>query len=401
MQYKPRPFYINKIRTYIGKNIIKVLVGQRRVGKSYMMYQLIDELKKSDPDVNCIYINKELHEFDHISDHNQLINYIENKKTGKHNAVLIDEVQDIMQFEKALRSLQADGKYDIYCTGSNAMMLSGELATFLSGRYVEIKIYTLSYTEFLDFHGLPDTEHVMFRYIQYGGLPGLIHIPLQNEIVYDYLQNIYAAILFKDIIKRHNIRNVNFLENLVYYAGDNLGSIVSGKKISDFLKSQNIKISPNVVLDYLHYLCSAFFLFKVQRADVSGKKIFEIGEKYYFEDLGLRNSITGYKPGDIHKIMENIVYLHLRRLGYTINIGMLGNKEIDFVCGKNGEKLYVQVCYLLHDEKTVEREFGNLLGISDNYPKIVVSLDKAYATGSFKGITHYYLKDFLIREEIW
>ncbi len=303
-EYISRSKYIGKINPYINKDIIKVLIGQRRVGKSYMLFQIMDEITKQDKKANIIYISKELDEFDHIKDYKDLIQEVNQKKTNKDKQyIFIDELQDIENFEKALRSLQAKKEFDIYCTGSNAKLLSGELATYLSGRYVEIKIYSLTFNEFLEFHTLENDNTSLIKYLKYGGLPYLINLKLQDHIIYDYLKNIYAAILFKDVVKRFNVRNIYFLENLVKYIADNTGSLVSSKKISDFLKSQKIQISPQLVIDYLKYLESAFFIFKTTRADIAGKKIFEIGEKYYFEDLGLRHSIIGYKANDIGKIM--------------------------------------------------------------------------------------------------
>lgn len=394
--YISRPLYINKIKPYINKDIIKVLIGQRRVGKSYMLFQVMDEILKQDKEANIIYISKELVDFEHIKNYQDLLKEINEKKTAKGKQyIFIDELQDIESFEKALRSLQAKKEFDIYCTGSNAKLLSGELATYLSGRYVEVKIYSLTFTEFLAFHKLDNSNTSLIKYLKYGGLPYLINLELKDHIIYDYLKNIYAAILFKDIVKRYNVRNINFLENLVKYIADNTGSLVSSKKISDFLKSQKIQISPQLVIDYLRYLESAFFIFKTTRADIAGKKIFEIGEKYYFEDLGLRHSIIGYKANDIGKILENVVYLHLKALGYEIYVGKLGEKEIDFVCEKESKRLYIQVGYILQDEKTLNREFGNLLKIKDNYPKYVVSMDEAISGTDYKGIEHIYIRDFL------
>ena len=395
-EYIKRPTYLDLIKPYIDKDIIKVLIGQRRVGKSFMLFQIMDEIMSIHKNPNIIYVNKELHDFENIHNHNDLLDYIESKENKKGKKyIFIDEVQDIEGFEKALRSLQAKGGYDIYCTGSNAKLLSGELATYLSGRYIEIKIYSLSYIEFIKFHKLKNDKDSLIKYFKYGGLPYLINLELNDHIIYDYLKNIYAAILFKDIVKRHNVRNINFLENLVRYVAVNTGSLVSSKKISDFLKSQRIQISPQLVLDYLNHLESAFFIFKALRADIIGKKIFEIGEKYYFEDLGLRHSIIGYKANDINKILENAVYQHLKISGYHVFVGKSGDKEIDFVCEKSGKKIYVQVTYLLQDEKTVNREFGNLLGIKDNYPKYVVSMDDAMSGSDFKGIEHFHILDFL------
>ena len=395
VSYINRNIYIDRIKPYIGKNIIKVFVGQRRVGKSYIMYQVMDELKKQNPKPNIIFIDKEKNEFESIKNHNDLLAYISSHKKSGKNAVFIDEIQDIEQFEKALRSIYSEPQYDIYCTGSNANMLSGELATYLSGRYIEIRIHPLSFNEFLKFHDLENNNESLLKYIRYGGLPNLIHLTLEDEIVFDYLMNIYAAILFKDIIKRYNIRNVSFLENLVKYLADNMASIVSGKKISDFLKSQKINITPNMVLDYLFYLRNAYFINKTQRMDVIGKKIFEIGDKYYFEDIGLRNSINGFKQTDINKLIENLVFSHLKINGYDVKVGTLDHREIDFVAGKQGEKIYIQTCYLLHDQKTIDREFGNLLAINDNYPKLVISMDEVFGKNTYQGIQHIHLRAFL------
>jgi len=390
--YIKREDYINKIVPFINKDIIKILVGQRRVGKSYMLFQLIDHIKKNDTRHQIIYINKEMHEFEFIKDAAELLHYVHKKTDKKRNPyIFIDEIQEIQDFEKTLRSLLAEGGYDIYCTGSNANLISSEIATHLSGRYLEFEIFCLSYNEFLIFHQLEDSHDSLLKYIKYGGLPFLIHLKLEDHIIYDYLNNIYKTILYKDIIARHSVRNTAFLERLIEYLADNTGSLVSAKKISDFLKSQKTNISPNVVLNYLSYLSNAFFIFKVPRADIQGKKIFEIGEKYYFEDLGL---IRGYHQNDINKILENIVFLHLKISGYQVHTGKLKDKEIDFVCTRGNEKLYVQVAYRITDQKVHEREFGNLSMIRDNHPKIVLSMDEMMGRG-YKGINHIHIRQFL------
>ena len=394
-EYIKRPHYLNKIVPFIDKNVIKVITGQRRVGKSYFLYQIMDQLKEKNPDVKIIYINKELYEFDHIRDYHDLISYVQIQKSSNlKNYIFIDEIQDIIQFEKALRSFQAEDRYDIYCTGSNANLLSGDLATFLSGRYIELKLLSLSYPEFLKFHKLENTQDNLFTYIKYGGLPYLIHLSLEDSIVYDYLRNVSSTILLKDVVSRYQVRNVSLLENLVKFLADNIGSLLSAKRISDFLKSQKINISPNIMLNYLNYLVSAYFIFKIQRSEISGEKIFEIGEKYYFEDLGLRHVIISYQQRDINKVLENLVLSHLIVSGYDVTVGKVGNKEIDFIGKKNGEKLYVQVAYLIPDENTWEREFGNLLEIKDNFPKIVVSMDEMIGK-QYKGINHYNIREFL------
>jgi uncharacterized protein len=391
----PRPLYREKVSPYIGRNIIKVLVGQRRVGKSYLLYQIMSQIREALPKSSFIYVNKELHDFAFIRSGDDLLAYVKKAAPpAKKVSLFIDEVQDISGFERALRSLVAQEKFDIYCTGSNAYLLSGELATYLSGRHVEIKVYGLSYPEFLVFHKLTDNTDSLLKYMKFGGLPSLINLDLDDRIVYDYLQNIYNAILYKDVVRRFRIRNVFFLERLTEYCADNVGSLVSAKKISDFLKSQKTAISPNVVLNYLSFLCAAFFILRTPRSEIRGKKVFEIGEKYYFEDLGLRHCITGYRQSDIGKILENLVFLHLKTAGFDVTVGKLGDKEIDFVAEKSGYKVYVQVAYLIPDKNAHDREFGNLLSIADNYRKIVVSMDET-ADGNYKGIEHVNIRKFL------
>ncbi|ETR69791.1 MAG: ATPase, ATPase (AAA+ superfamily) [Candidatus Magnetoglobus multicellularis str. Araruama] len=394
-KYIAREKYLNKIIPFVNKNIIKVISGQRRVGKSYFIFQLIDYVKENYPEGQIIYINKELHEFNDIKTAEDLVKYVNKDLKIKQKIFLfIDEIQEIKSFEKAIRNFQALGNYDIYCTGSNANMLSGDLATYLSGRYIEIKIFALSYLEFLRFHSLQNNKTSLFNYIKYGGLPYLIHLPLEDGIVYEYLINIYNTVLLKDVVKRYAIRNIYFLEQLIHFLGDNIGNLVSAKKVSDYLKSQKVKISPNIVLNYLSYLVSAYLIVQVQRSDISGKKIFEIGEKYYFEDLGIRNTIVGYLQKDIGKILENLVFIRLIQDGFAVTVGKMNNKEIDFVCDKKNERLYIQVAYMIPDEKTYEREFGNLLAIPDNYKKIVISMDDMIG-GSYKGIEHLHVLDFL------
>ncbi len=391
-----RPLYLNKILPFVDKPLIKVLVGQRRVGKSMLLLQIIDWIRSQDTSADILYINKEDYAFDAIRDYHDLLQYIEQheNKQGK-SYIFIDEIQDIEQFEKALRSLYAHEKYDIYCTGSNAHLLSGELATYLSGRHIEITVHALSYQEFLTFHNLDNSSDALLRYIKYGGLPFLINLSNEDSIIYEYLSNVYNTILFKDIIKRHQIRSSHLLERLIDYLCDNLGSLVSAKKISDFLKSQRNNTSPNVILDYLSHLSNAFLVSKAQRYDIKGKKLFEVNDKYYFEDLGLRHAIIGYRQTDIQKILENLVYNQLRISGYHVTVGQLGPLEIDFVAQKSDETLYVQVAYLLTNQNTIDREFGNLLKIPDNHRKIVVSMDEM-AGGNVNGIEHLDVKSFLL-----
>lgn len=397
-EYIERPLYIDRLKPFIGKSLIKVLIGQRRVGKSYLLIQLRDLIKKQSPDTQIIYINKEQYEFSKIKNSDDLFLYLQEnvKKNGK-VALFIDEIQDIESFEITLRDLVARGNYDIYCTGSNANLLSGELATFLSGRYIEIKVFGLSYTEFLVFYNLQDSVATFQNYIKFGGLPYLVNLNTEIQVAYEYLTSIYNTILLKDVVARFKVRNVEFLENLIAFLADNIGSIVSSKKISEYLKSQKINISTQVVIDYLGYLETSFLIFKVKRTGIEGKKVFEIGEKYFFEDIGIRNAIVGYKTSDIHKILENIVYLHLRMAGYLVTVGQEGKKEIDFIAQKSGEKIYVQVAYMLTNEGTLNREFGNLLEISDNFPKYVVTMDELTEISTYKGINRMHVKDFCLK----
>ncbi|MCL5260092.1 MAG: ATP-binding protein [Gammaproteobacteria bacterium] len=396
--YIKRNFYLEKIKPFINKELIKVLVGQRRVGKSYILLQIMDLLRtKGVADSKIIYINKELAEFDEINDHNDLRKYVHNlAKTAEKFYLFIDEIQEIEDFPKALTHFQAKKNFDIYCTGSNAKMLSSEIATLLGGRYIEIKIYSLSYLEFLEFHKLDNSKESFYKFIHFGGLPFLINLELNEAVVFEYLRNIYTTILFKDVIAKFKVRNIHFLERLIEFLADNIGSLVSAKKISDFLKAQKTNISPQVVLNYLSYLTTTYFVFRVPRTALKGKKIFSIGEKYYFEDLGLRNSLVGFKPTDINKILENVVFHQLLLSGFKVTVGYAAeDKEIDFVAEKNNEKIYFQVCYMLTDQNTIDREFGNLLKINDNYPKFVLSMDESKAISSHQGIRHMHIIDFL------
>jgi len=393
--YIPRKKYADQVKPFIDKQIIKVFTGQRRVGKSYLMLQIADLIRLAHPKANIVYIDKENYTFDHIKNYHDLTKYLESipKKQSK-TYLFIDEVQEIEGFEKAIRGLVKSSQYDIYLTGSNSQLLSSDLAGTLSGRYIEIRVHPLSFEEFLLFHRLEKNVDSLEKYMKYGGLPYLVNLHLTDEQVFGYLKNVFDAVVLKDVISRFAIRNVNFLTRLIEYLANNLGSLVSAKKISDFLKSQNINLSPNTVLNYLSYISGSFFITKTQRIDIAGKKIFEIGEKYYFEDLGMRHVIINFKQVDINKILENLVYCRLVDTGYTVYVGQMGNTEIDFVGESGGKRIYVQVSYLISSDKVAKREFSNLLQIKDNYPKYVVSMD-TMAGGNVNGIIHLHILDFL------
>ncbi len=392
-----RQAYIDKIEKYLGKETIIVLVGQRRVGKSYMM-KTVREQKASNPDNNIIYIDKEKREFDSIRNYQDLNQYIdEHFVASKHNYILIDEIQDITEFERSIRSFRTEPNTDIIITGSNAKMLSNELSTLIGGRYKEIYIQSLSYEEFLVFHQLPDNDDSLAKYIQYGGLPGLAKIGLEEDDAREYQMDIFHTVLLKDVIMRNRIRNVPFLENLVRFLADNTGKLISANSIAKYMKSQGESITSTVIINYISFLCEAYFLHKVNRFDIHGKRIFETNDKFYFEDNGIRNALAGgTREGDIEKVIENIIYQHLIRLGYQVYVGQLQAGEIDFVCTKpDGQRIYVQASYIIADMATREREFGNLRAINDNYPKYVISMTPLLTRNDDNGITHLHLRKFL------
>lgn len=392
--------YFDRVKPFIGKSLIKVLTGQRRVGKSFLLKQIIEHIRHIDNKAHIILIDKELDEFREITGEASLYRYVKEQLHSDHNNYLfVDEIQEIEAFEKCLRSLLNEGSCDIYCTGSNANLLSGDLATLLSGRQITIQVHGLSFQEFLIFHKLEENNESLNKYLTLGGMPFLNQLSLDLPVAFEYLRNLYHTILLRDVVKRENIRNVAFLENLVSYVADNVGNLFSAQNISKYLKSQSINIPVPTVISYLNALTNAFFVYKVPRTEVAGLKVFEIGEKYYFEDLGLRNCIRPFNYSvEIGKLLENAVYKHLLQNGFIVYVGKMGDKEIDFVADKNGERLYVQVAYLLADEKIIQREFGNLQEISDNYPKMVVSMDEIAPLHSFKGIRRLHLREFLLMD---
>jgi len=392
-----RPVYFERMLPFIGKDVIKVLVGQRRVGKSYFLYQLIQYIADKIPDSNIVYINKELPDFSEIRTDTDLLKFVKSYEKENNNFLFLDEVQDIDNYPTALRALLAEGLWDIWCTGSNASFLSADISGSLSGRHIEFEINPLNYNEFIEFHSMAHSSESIQLFLKYGGLPYLRNLPLTDEIVFEYLRNIYNTIVYKDVIARHNIRNSRFVEDLVMYLADNTASIVSAKKISDFLKNQRINIAPVRVIEYLDHLAKSFFVTKISRADLKGRKIFEFGEKYYFSDIGLRNSIVGFKSADINKILENVVLNHFKSYGYSYTTGDYNGREIDFVFEKNQNRIYVQVTYLLANEDVIQREFGNLKLIDDNYPKFVISMDELQFDND-RGIHHIRLQDFLTQK---
>lgn len=397
-----RKVYLDQIHPFIGKPVIKAITGIRRCGKSTLMLQIIDEMERSGVDPNqIIYINKELFEFDDICDYKDLHNYVTSKTGSNKNKtyLFVDEIQEINGWERTINSLLAQKNFDLYITGSNARLLSSELATLLSGRYVEFRMYTLSYPEFKQLDSETNEHHVtedaFNTFLKFGGFPGL-HLFSQNEnAIRQYLQSVYSTILLKDVVVRYNIRDAAVLEKIVSYLGDNCGNITSSKNISDNLKSQNSKVSVDTVQNYILYCVNALLFEKVRRFDLKGKRILETLEKYYFSDTGLRYAIAGYSPDAIPGQLENVVLLDLLIHGYQVFIGKHYDKEIDFIAQKGNEKLYIQVCTTLTDNKVIDREYGSLETVHDHFPKYVLSLDKGFET-SRKGIRWMNIRDFLL-----
>ena len=396
MELVSRPNYYSKVEKFLGKGILIVLTGQRRVGKSYVMRELVQ--RKQTEDANVIYIDKEKAAFDFIANYKDLVAYIDEQRVPqKHTYILIDEVQEIEEFERGLRNYYDSPDIDIIVTGSNSDTLSSDLATLLSGRYVEIFIQGLSYEEFLVFHQLEDNDETLRKYINYGGLPGLRPMGLDDpEVIRQYLQGVYNTILVKDIVRRKKVRNVPFLENLIKYVGDNIGKPLSATNIQNHMTSNQNEVSKNLILKYLKATTEAFLVHNVTRYNLHGKKLLESNDKYYFGDVGLRNFIVGgRRANDIEKIVENLVYQHLIRLGYKVTVGQMYATEIDFVGTKGDDTIYVQASYLITEESTFEREFGNLKKINDNYPKYVISMTPFLDSSKYEGILHVPLAKFL------
>jgi hypothetical protein len=379
-----------------------ILVGQRRVGKSFMLKQVHEWLSTNVEGANILYISKELYAFSDITNSDELYNYV-NKHLPVHgrNYLLIDEVQDIRDYENALRSLQAEERCQIIATGSNAYIFSSELSTRLAGRYVEIPIYSLTYSEFLQFHKLKDTDKSLQSYLKVGGLPGLCLYEIDDEIqVHDYLQAVYNTVMLRDVVSREEIRNVTFIENLAHYIADTTGKLVSIRNIANAMVSQGSKVSDVMTSTYLKYLCNAYIVSAVQRYDIHGKKLFEQNNKYYFADHGLRNLLCGFNVrGSIEKIIESVIYLHILAQGFKVTVGIFRSTEIDFVAKRGDKTIYIQATYLLGSEETIKREFGNLQAIKDNFPKYVISMDPVGGDlPQYPGIRHMHLREFLKKE---
>ena len=397
MEILTRQHYADIVDSWIGKGNIIALVGSRRVGKSYILKDFIQRHSR-DENSNIIYVDKEKKNFKSIKNKDDLDTWIEERFVpGKHNYILIDEVQEIESFEDSVCSWYSEDDTVVLITGSNSDLLSGELATRLSGRHVEIRVHPLTYMEFLQFHNLPDSDESLMTYLNYGGLPGLRTVGLDNEEqVWAYLASVFNTIMLKDIIERYDIRNIPFLNNLIAFYADTTGKLTSANSISKYMKSQNVNVSSNLILLYRSFYSEAFLIDVVSRYDIHGKKLFESNEKIYWDDIGLRNlKASGCMDSYIEKVIENAVYKQLSFLGYDIKVGVLNAGEVDFVCTKSGQTIYVQASYIIAEDTTRKREFGPLAKIRDNYPKYVISATPYLTQRNENGIIHLSLRKFL------
>ena len=398
-----RELYIEKIKPFINKDIIKVLTGIRRSGKSVMLKLIMEELKQNKIDekqfININFenlINRELTTADKLHE------YILKKASEikKKCYIFLDEIQEVKDWEKCINSLRVNEEYDfdIYITGSNAKLLSGELSTYLAGRYVEFVIYPFSFKEFLEtlksIQQDVSTREAFQKYVKFGGMPFLYNLAFEEEASLQYLKDIYSSIILKDITQRNKIRDTDLLERVISYLIMNVGNNFSATSISKFFKSENRKVSVETILNYIKAAEESFLIYRVSRDDLIGKKVLNVNEKYYIADHGMREAILGSNQRDINQIFENIIYLELLRKGYNVRVGKVDNLEVDFVCTKGNEKIYVQVAYLLASSETIEREFTSLEKIDDNYPKYVISIDEFDM--SRNGIIHINIIDFLM-----
>ena len=398
-----REKYIQKIRPFINKDLIKVLTGMRRSGKSVMLDLIKEELLSSEVDPSqFISINFEnmnnTHLCDAVSLHNEIIKLSASIK-GK-TYLFFDEIQEVKNWEKCINSLRIELDCDIYITGSNANLLSSELATYLAGRYVEFVIYPFSFSEFIELyntiHPGMTNQQLFNEYLMYGGMPYLANLNYNKEAVNRYLLDLFNSVELKDIVKRNKIRDIDILERILAFVTKNIGTTFSATSISKYLKNEGRSISPETILNYIKACVNAYLFYPVKRMDLRGKKVLTVNEKYYIADHGIREAVYGGNQTDIQLVLENIVYMELLRRGYTIHIGKIDNKEIDFICEKQNNKIYIQVTYLLASQETIDREFKVYDTIKDNYPKYVLSLDPFNM--SQNEIIHRNIIDFLLEE---
>ncbi|MFR9277140.1 MAG: ATP-binding protein [Peptoniphilus senegalensis] len=401
MKYIFRAKYIKKIKKFIDKPIVKILTGMRRVGKSTILNIIRDDVLKDVPVENKIYMNFESLEFFDINNADLLKDYLDKKLKNKKGKVyfLFDEIQLVKDWERVINGLRVSLNSDIYITGSNSKLISGDLSTLLAGRYVEFEIQPFTFDEFSEIYKNSNLseEELFQKFIKIGGMPGLKYFNLNEEVSQKYLNDIYNTVLVKDVLNYNNIRDVDIFNRILSFAMQNIGATFSASAIRNYLKSENRNISVDTVLNYLEYCNKAFVLKKVPRYDLAGKKILKVDEKYYLTDHGFRQSMGFSNVKDIEKTLKNIVYIELLSRGYSVKIGKVKDREIDFVAKKGEDISYFQIAYLMENEETRDREFGVYDLIKDNYPKYVLSMDKL--DFSQRGIVHKNIIDFLLESE--
>lgn len=400
-----RSIFIENLKKFKDEQIIKILCGVRRCGKSTILKTYKDELislgVKKQNIIEQLYSSMEFNEdFDYKNMYKELLSLIENADKNQKVYLLLDEVQEVENWEKCVNSLFETQNVDIYVTGSNSKLLSSEISTYLTGRFVQIPIFTLSFSEFIDFkkHYFPTNTEISLekyfeQYLKSGGFPFIAKTNHNQEENYQIIDGIYSTVVTRDISKRHNISNLEMFNRVVRFILENLGKNFSAKTIFDFFKSQQRSISIETIYNYLAWLEEAFIIYRCNRFDIQGKNVLKTQEKYYLSDIGFKYSQFGFSPKSIASVLENIVYLELRRRGFTVYIGKFADKEIDFIATKQNEKLYVQVCRTLPDDS--DREIDNLKLIKDNYPKYIVTMD-SLVCGNVDGIQIVHIKDFLL-----
>ena len=389
-----RELYLSEIRKVLGKPVIKVLTGMRRVGKSTLLKQLRDELLNGGvPDTQMIFLNFELLKYEHLKDYRLLFEYITDLMINNEKYyIFLDEIQEVDSFEKVINSLHTEGKSEIFITGSNSKLLSGELATYLTGRFYTIEVFPLSFKEVVSNHKSDNVDDLFTEYIRNGGMPGRFEFD-DLDSSRNYLTDMYRSILLKDIVTRYSIRDVELLERFLIFVLNNTSQIFSASTITNFLKSEGRKLSKETIYHYIDACKNAYLIHSIQRYDLKGKEVLRTNEKYFVNDLGIR-SIYFDNEKDIGQSLENIVLIELLRRGYRVFVGKMGDKEVDFVIEKGSEKMYIQVAYLLAEQTTIEREFSALEKIEDNHPKFVLSMDKI--NRSRNGIKNQNIIDFLL-----
>jgi len=397
--------YIQRIKGFIDKPLVKVITGIRRSGKSVLLKQVQEHLRELGvSDKNIIYLNFESFQYSEINNAKKLYNYIEERvDKNKRYYLFFDEIQEVKDWEKAINSFRVDFDMDIYLTGSNSHLLSSELATFLSGRYVQFTIYPLSFNEFLSFrneYGVENTSDIysnFLHFLRYGGFPVIHTADYTIDQAYSIVYDIYTSVILRDVVQRHKIRDIELLERVVKFIFNNIGHNFSAKRISDYFKSQNRRLDINTIYNYLNALESSYIVYRTNRYNIQGKEVLKTNEKYFIGDTSLLYSTMGYNDHFISGMLENLIFMELKIREYNVFVGKYDNLEVDFVAEKSGKRIYIQVAYKMTEQQTIDREYKPLLKIKDNYPKYVITMDNTWSD-NIDGIEHYHIADFLLKD---